>query len=168
MGGDEMSPFINGYRFVYVTPNVSPPLSKETVISGFPCRIWHASQNNYCKRCAQHVHRTADVDICESYDPDSAVVAFRSNSNPLSNYYPCDLLHNCIKFKSLKHYYQYEFCLHAESPEDANQVIAAPSANFAKELSTDLKKNVTVAAYPTGPRLLQYELSNYNCLQLDM
>ena len=145
MGGDEMSPFINGDRLVYVTPNVSPPLPKETVISGFPCRIWHASQKNYCKRCAQHGHRTADVDICESYDPDAPVVAFRSDSNPLSNYYPCDLLHNGMTFKSLEHYYQYEFCLHAESPEVANQVIAAPSAKVAKELSTDLKKNVTVA-----------------------
>ena len=145
MGGDEMSPFINGDRLVYVTPNVSPPLPKETVISGFPCRIWHASQKNYCKRCAQHGHRTADVDICESYDPDAPVVVFRSDSNPLSNYYPCDLLHNGMTFKSLEHYYQYEFCLHAESPEVANQVIAAPSAKVAKELSTDLKKNVTVA-----------------------
>ena len=50
MGGDEMSPFINGDRLVYVTPNVSIPIPKETVISGFPCRIWHASQKNYCKR----------------------------------------------------------------------------------------------------------------------
>ena len=47
MGGDEMSPFINGDRLVYVTPNVSIPIPKETVISGFPCRIWHASQKNY-------------------------------------------------------------------------------------------------------------------------
>ena len=62
MGGDQMSPFINGDRLIYVHPNVSPPLPKETVISGHPCRIWHASQKNYCKRCATHGHRTMDIE----------------------------------------------------------------------------------------------------------
>ena len=85
VGGEEMSPFINGDRLVYVRPDVTPPLPKETVICGFPCRIWHASQKNYCKRCASHGHRTNDVDACESYDADSPVAAWRADNNPLSN-----------------------------------------------------------------------------------
>ena len=54
LGGEELSPFINGDRFVYVNAAVSQPLPKETVICGHPCRIWHPSQKNFCKRCASH------------------------------------------------------------------------------------------------------------------
>ena len=54
LGGEELSPFINGDRIVYVNAAVSPPLPKETVICGHPCRIWHPSQKNFCKRCASH------------------------------------------------------------------------------------------------------------------
>ena len=39
IGGEEMSPYINGDRIVYIAPNPSPPLSKETIIAGHPCRI---------------------------------------------------------------------------------------------------------------------------------
>ena len=39
IGGEEMSPFINGDRLVYIAPNSTPPLPKETVIGGHPCRI---------------------------------------------------------------------------------------------------------------------------------
>ena len=44
IGGEEMSPFINGDRLVYISPNPTPPLPKESVIGGQPCRIWHKSQ----------------------------------------------------------------------------------------------------------------------------
>ena len=36
--------FDNGDRLIYTKPDVSPPLPKETVIGGHPCRIWHKSQ----------------------------------------------------------------------------------------------------------------------------
>ena len=106
MGGDQMSPFINGDRLIYVHPNVSPPLPKETVISGHPCRIWHASQKNYCKRCATHGHRTMDIEECQSYNADCAVSAFRSNNNPLLNFYPCSIIHDGKTFISAEHFYQ--------------------------------------------------------------
>ena len=60
--GEQMSPYNNGDRLIYIAPNASPPLPKETVIEGHPCRIWHKSQKNYCKRCDTHGHRTSDVD----------------------------------------------------------------------------------------------------------
>ena len=44
IGGEELSPFINGDRIVYITADVSPLLPKETVICGHQCRIWHPSQ----------------------------------------------------------------------------------------------------------------------------
>ena len=80
MAGDEISPFINGDRIVYISPNMCPSLPKEVVIAGHPCRLWHASQRNFCKRCALHGHRTTDIDNCEAYDPDLHVTAFRSDT----------------------------------------------------------------------------------------
>ena len=140
--GDEMSPFINGDRIVYISPNVTPPLPKEAVISGHSCRIWHASQKNYCKRCAQHGHRTIDVDQCDSYDPDSVVAAFRSDSHPLSNFYLCTIVNDDITFRSSEHYYQHAFCMHCERPDIAQKVIDAPTAKVAKQISTDLKSQL--------------------------
>ena len=76
LGGDHLFAyyFINGNPIVYVNAEVSPPLPKETVICGHPCRIWHPSQKNFCKRCASHGHRTIDTDVCESYEPDCLAI----------------------------------------------------------------------------------------------
>ena len=35
--GDELSPFINGDRLIYVSPDVSSPLPRETIIGGHSC-----------------------------------------------------------------------------------------------------------------------------------
>ena len=141
--GDELSPFINGDRLIYVSPDVSPPLPRETIIGGHLCKIWHPSQNNFCKRCATHGHRTNDVDMCEAFDPDCAVVAFRADSNPLSNYYKCTITNSDMKHKSAEHFYQYEFCLHCDRPDIAKQVYDAPSPKAAKQISAKLKTCVS-------------------------
>ena len=143
MGGDQMSPFINGDRLIYVHPNVSPPLPKETVISGHPCRIWHASQKNYCKRCATHGHRTMDIEECQSYNADCAVSAFRSNNNPLSNFYPCSIIHDGKTFISAEHFYQYQMCMYCNHQDAAEKVHAAPNAKAAKDIASDLKAKLT-------------------------
>ena len=141
--GDELSPFINGDRLIYVSPDVTPPLPRETIIGGHSCKIWHPSQNNFCKRCATHGHRTNDVDMCEAFDPDCAVVAFRADSNPLSNYYKCTITNSDMKHKSAEHFYQYEFCLHCDRPDIAKQVYDAPSPKAAKQISAKLKTCVS-------------------------
>ena len=84
IGGEVMSQYINGDRIIYIAPNPTPPLLKETVIEGHPCKIWHKSQKIYCKRCDTHGHRTSDVGLCESYDADARVTPFRADSNTLS------------------------------------------------------------------------------------
>ena len=142
MAGDEMSPFINGDRIVYISPNVSPPLPKETVICGSPCRVWHASQKNYCKRCGKQGHRTTDTENCDSYDADSNVSAFRSDNNPLSNYYNCTIVSGDLTFKSAEHLYQYEFCMHCERPDLAQEVIKAQGPKFAKQIAAELKSQI--------------------------
>ena len=118
---------------------MSPPLPRETIIGGHSCKIWHPSQNYFCKRCATHGHRTNDVDMCEVFDPDCVVVAFRADSNPLSNYYKCTITNSDMKHKSVEHFYQYELCLHCDRPDIAKQVYDAPSPKAAKQISAKLK-----------------------------
>ena len=137
-----MSPFINGNRFVYVSPDVSPPLPKEAVIAGHSCRIWHPSQKNFCKRCSSHGHRTIDVDLCESFEADCVVTAFRADRNPLSNYYLCTITHADTSYKSVVHYYQREFCLHCGREDVAQQVSDTNTPRQAKKLVTKLKTEV--------------------------
>ena len=100
-----------------------PPLPKEAVIAGHPCRLWHASQRNFCKRCALQGHRTTALDNCEAYDPDPHVTVFWSDNNPLSNYYSCTLVNGDYTFDSVKHFYQFEFCTNCDRPDLAHKVI---------------------------------------------
>ena len=137
-----MSSFINGDRLIYVSPNVTPPLPRDNIINGHPCKVWHASQNNFCKRCSKHGHKTNDVEMCESFDPDSAVAAFRADSNPLSNYFMCTINEGNLCHKSAEHFYQREFCLHCNNPDVALQIYSSPTPRKAKEIATQLKANV--------------------------
>ena len=139
LGGEELSPFINGDRIVYVNADVNPPLPKETVISGHHCRIWHPSQKNFCKRCSSHGHRTIDTDLCESYEPDCLVSAWRSDNNPLSNFYRCTITHGGIQYKSSEHFYQHEYCLFMKKPDVAELVVDAPTPKEAKQIASQLK-----------------------------
>ena len=84
IGGEAMSQYINGDRIIFIAPNPTPLLPKETVIEGHPCGSWH--KKNYCKKCDTHGHRTSDIGLCESYDADAPVTPFQADSNPLSNF----------------------------------------------------------------------------------
>ena len=108
------------------------PLSKETVIAGHPCRIWHPYQQNFCKRCASHGHHTVDVDICESYEADCVVAAYRADRYPLSNYYMSNITHADMNYKSVEHYYQSEFCHHCGRDDVAQQMYDAPTPRQSK------------------------------------
>ena len=122
IGGEELSPFINGDRIVYINADVSPPLPKETVICGYPCRIWHPLQKNFCKHCSSHGHCTIDVDLCDLYEPDCLVSAWRGDRNPLSNFYSCTISCDELKYKSSEHFYQHEFCIFMNRQDIAKQV----------------------------------------------
>ena len=139
LGGEELSPFINGDRIVYVSAAVSPPLPKETVICGHLCRIWHPSQKNFCKRCASHGHRTIDTDVCDSYEPDCLVSAWRGDNNPLSNFYKCTLSDGDFTYKSAEHFYQHEFCTFMNNQDVAKLVIDSPTPREAKQIASQLK-----------------------------
>ena len=139
LAGEELSPFINGDRIIYVTADVSPPLPKETVICGHHCRIWHPSQKNFCKRCANHGHRTVDTDVCEAYEPDCLVSAWRGDNNPLSNFYRCTITHDNVTYKSSEHFYQYEFCMFMKEHDIAQEVLNATTPKEAKQVASQLK-----------------------------
>ena len=124
IGGEELSPFINGDRMIYVEPHVYPPLPKETIIDGHQCRIWHKSQKNLCKRCQTHGHHTTDIEVCEAYDADNSVVAFRANTNPLSNFFICTITIDNIKFWSAEHAYQWPKCTHTNRTDLADRILA--------------------------------------------
>ena len=116
IGGEDLSPFINGDRMIYVEPHVYPPLHKETIIDGQQCRIWHKSQKNG--------HRTTDIEVCEAYDADTSVVAFRANTNPLTNLFICTITIDNIKFRSAEHAYQCRKCTHANRTDLADIILA--------------------------------------------
>ena len=78
---------------MHVSPDVRTPFPKQAIIAG------HSSQKNFGKRCSSHGHRTIDVDVCESYEADCVVEAFRADHNPLSNYYMCTIIRADTSYK---------------------------------------------------------------------
>ena len=144
-----------------------PPLPKETVIGGHPCRIWHKSQKNYCKRCASHGHRTSDIGMRGSYDPDSGVVAFRTNNNPLSNYYMCTITVGKWHFRSAEHAYQWEKCKHVKRPDLAQRVHEAKYPAEARDIAMALKTDETATKWDNiKVRVMEYILhAKWNCCE---
>ena len=147
IGGEEMSPFINGDRLVYITPNPSPPLPKETVIGGHPCRIWHRSQNNYCKRCDTHGHRTSDTGLCMSYEHDETVIPFRADSNPLSNFFKCTINFHGRAFKSSEHLYQFTKSMYLGDEDLAGNIYSAETPREAKWIAAQLDQHDRMAEW---------------------
>ena len=148
-------------------PMSPPPLPKETVIGGHPYRIWHKSQKNYCKRCASHGHRTSDIGMCGSYDPDIGVVAFRANNNPLSNYYMCTITVGEWQFRSAEHAYQWKKCKHAKRPDLAQRVYEAKYPAEAKDIAMALKTDENSPKWDNiKVRVMEYILhAKWNCCE---
>ena len=145
--GEEMSPYINGDLLVYIAPNPSPPLPKETIIAGHPCRIWHKSQKNYCKRCDSYGHRTSDNDLCQSYEADESVSPFRADSNPLSNFFRCMITIQGRDFRTSEHAYQYTKCMFLDNTDLAEQVISAETPHDAKAVASRVNCDVRMAEW---------------------
>ena len=145
IGGEEMSPFNNGDRLVYISPNPTPPLPKESVIDGQPCRIWHKSQQNFCKRCDSHGHHTFDVDMCESFNPDEAVIPFRADSNPLSNFFKCSITLDDRVFQSSEHAFQFNKAMFLKSDNLAESIYSASSPREAKTIAAHLISHNNIA-----------------------
>ena len=87
--GNKISPYRSGERYVYVTADYAPSLPENTQIGNYNVRVWHRSQDTYCKRCnTADDHKTAETSKCGNYKPDLGLVrAFREDWDILSNYF---------------------------------------------------------------------------------
>ena len=57
-------PYHSGERFVYVQADFSPSLPGNTQMGEYNVRIYHKSQNVFCRRCnTKNMHKTSDIHI---------------------------------------------------------------------------------------------------------
>ena len=54
----------------------------------------------------------------------------------------CTIVSGDLTFKSAEHLYQYEFCMHCERPDLAQEVIKAQGPKFAKQIAAELKSQI--------------------------
>ena len=135
---DTPSEYINGDRHLYVHSPVTPPLPKDSYIEGWQVRLWHKTQNNYCRRCAKHGHKTDETDRCPSYQADAPTIAFRADSHPFSNYYMCKINVFEREFPSAEHAYQWRKCQIFEREDLALRVLCAKTPREARETVAEL------------------------------
>lgn len=128
------SKFDNGDRFVYAESSIYPPLPSKTSIAGYPCRIFHKSQEYKCPRCQKSNHKPNDSDRCEAYTSRQNM-PFQKDTDVLSNFYPCSISYNNINFKSAEHSYQYEKLISLHYTDAAQEVIDAATARAAKVIA---------------------------------
>lgn len=99
--------FLSGDRYFYVQSGFEPVLPEEVTIGDATCRIWHPSQELKCKRCHEKGHRAYDLDNCKAYKPvQPDIKLFWKDSDPLSNFYSCNVFVFNRNFKSSEHAYQ--------------------------------------------------------------
>ena len=132
----ELTPFYSGDRFIYIKGGCKRVLPSVADIGGHKCRIFHPSQKNACQRCLVVGHTMQEVDKCDAYYENENIVTIRSPNNVLCNYYPCKINVYNHTFRSSEHGYQWCFCRHIGRDDLAEEVLLAPSAAKAKEISS--------------------------------
>ena len=135
---DTPSEYINGERHLYVHSPVTPPLPKDSYIEGWQVRLCHKTQNNYCRRCAKHGHKTDETDRCPSYQAVTPTIAFRADSHPFSNYYMCKINVFEREFPSAKHAYQWRKSQIFEREDLALRVLCTKTPREARETVAEL------------------------------
>ena len=106
------------------------------MIGQYRCRIFHRSQQTFCKRCCNQGHHTNDTAHCESYEPDCMVVAFRSDFNPLSNFYMCKMTIGNMTYASSEHAYQWKKCDYIGRDDLADRILQAPTPREVKAITS--------------------------------
>lgn len=102
----KLSNFKNGDRFCYALAPIIPALPRNEVIEGFPCKIFHQSQEEECKICETTGHKMGSPN-CPAYNDDfDRIVAFRSYMNIFSNDFPCKIKYENELYRSVEHAYQ--------------------------------------------------------------
>ena len=64
---NKLTPFYNGYKFVYVKGLFSPSIHNTCLVDNNKCRVWHKSQEKSCARCRHTDHTSLNTEKCEAY-----------------------------------------------------------------------------------------------------
>ena len=131
------SSFINGDRYIYLKPEIDPPLPEKVMIGSYECRLWYASRDLKCKRCGE-AHKTNNIHRCDYYMPPSDdILVF--NSGPLSNFHRCDVSMGPLTFSSSEHAYQFRACEEHLRADLAEMVLKARTPGEAKRIASQIK-----------------------------
>ena len=135
--GTRNTNYRSGDRYVLVESGFSPSLPENTQIGEYNVRVWHRSQEVFCKRCnTANMHKTGDITECENYRADTGhVVAFKDDWNILSNYFICKVSVFGKIFRSAEHAYQWKKCMDCLKEDLAELIMSAPTPQKAKQIA---------------------------------
>ena len=126
----------SGDRYVFVEANFSPPLPENTQIGHYNVRVWHRSQEMFCKRCNMNTHRTMETTECDNYRADrGTIIAFKEDWDILSNYFMCKISVYGHTFRSAEQAYQWRKCRDCLRDDLAAQILRAPTPHKAKQIA---------------------------------
>ena len=137
------TPYRSGERYVYVKADFSPSLPENTQIGHYNTRVWHQSQEVFCKRCNKaNMHRTSDVDECENYCKDTGnVLPVREDWDILSNFFMCKVFVFGKIFRSAEHAYQWKKSMDCLRLDLANRILQAYTPKKAKQIASNIDGN---------------------------
>lgn len=132
--------YMSGERFVYAEADFTPALPGNTQIGNYNVRIFHRSQEVFCKRCkTKNMHKTSDVHECAAYrDDQDSVIAFRGDCNIFSNFFICKVNVFGMDFRSAEHAYQWRKCLDCLRPDLAAKITKAATPKRAKMIANEV------------------------------
>lgn len=129
--------FLSGDRHMYVQTDFSPVFPEEIKFSGNPCRVWHYTQENVCRRCKEEGHRAFNTDQCPAFidSPIDNITFFSQSSDPLCNFYQCNIRIYGEKFRSSEAAYQWAKMRFIGRYDYAHDIMRSSSAVQAKNIS---------------------------------
>ena len=134
------TPYKTGDRFVMAQADFSPSLPGNTQMASYNVRIWHKSQEIFCRRCkSKNHHKTSDVDHCDQYRGNSDdVITFRDDCDILSNVFMSNVTVFGRVFRSAEHAYQWRKCIDCLRPDLASRIMRAYTPKKAKMIARAL------------------------------
>ena len=74
-------------------------------------------------------HKHSDIDLCQGFTSKKNL-PFRSDSDVISNFYPCNITYNSTSFASSEH----EKCVILHHKKTVESILSAPTARAAKSI----------------------------------
>ena len=126
-----------GERFVMAHADFSPSLPGNTQMANYNVRIWHKSQEVFCRRCkSKNHHKTSDVENCKQFRVNGDdVITFRDDCDILSNFFMSNITVFGRVFRSAEHAYQWRKCIDCLRPDLASRIMRAFTPKKAKMIA---------------------------------